>query len=80
VNQLRDNTNTIKKVTDTIIDASKEVGLEVNTEKTKYMLLSRHQNTGHNHDMKTANRSLKNGTVKIFENDSNNSKFDQGRN
>jgi hypothetical protein len=24
-----------------IIDASKEVGLEVNTEKTKYMLLSR---------------------------------------
>jgi hypothetical protein len=30
----------------TLIDASKEVGLEVNTEKTKYMLLSRHQNAG----------------------------------
>jgi hypothetical protein len=26
--------------------SSKEVGLEVNTEKTKYMLLSRHQNAG----------------------------------
>jgi hypothetical protein len=31
---------------DNIIDASKEVGLEINVEKTKYMLLSRHQNTG----------------------------------
>jgi hypothetical protein len=35
----------------TLIDASKEVGLEVNTEKTKYMLLSRHQNAGQNHDI-----------------------------
>jgi hypothetical protein len=30
-----------------IIDANKEVGLEVNADKTKYMLLSRHQNAGH---------------------------------
>jgi hypothetical protein len=37
----------------TLIDASKEVGLEVNTEKTKYMLLSRHQNARQNHDIKT---------------------------
>jgi hypothetical protein len=29
------------------IDASGEVGLEINVEKTKYMLLSRHQNAGH---------------------------------
>jgi hypothetical protein len=28
-----------------------EVGLEANTEKTKYMLLSRHQNAGQNHDI-----------------------------
>jgi hypothetical protein len=27
-----------------------EVGLEVNVEKTEYMLLSHHQNTGQNHD------------------------------
>jgi hypothetical protein len=32
----------------TLIHTSKEVGLEVNTEKTKYMLLSRHQNAGQN--------------------------------
>jgi hypothetical protein len=34
----------------TLIDASKEDGLEVNTEKTKYMLLSRHQNAGQSYD------------------------------
>jgi hypothetical protein len=42
--------NTIKKHTETLTDASNEVGLEVNTEETKYMLLSHHQNTGQNHD------------------------------
>jgi hypothetical protein len=36
----------VRENTETLIDASKEVGLKVNTEKTKYMLLSRHQNAG----------------------------------
>jgi hypothetical protein len=36
----------IKKNTETLIDASKEVDLEINVEKTKYMLLSRHQTVG----------------------------------
>jgi hypothetical protein len=35
INVLGDNRNTIKNM-----DASKEVGLEVNTEKPKYMLMS----------------------------------------
>jgi L-lysine 2,3-aminomutase len=52
--------DTIKINTQTLIDASKEVGLEVNTEKTKYMLLSRHQNSGQNHDIEIANRSSEN--------------------
>jgi hypothetical protein len=37
---------TIKKNTEKVIDKSKEIDLEVNTEKTKYVLLSRHQNAG----------------------------------
>jgi hypothetical protein len=56
VNLLEDNIDTIKKTTETLIDASKEVGLEINAEKTKYMLLSRHQNVGRNRDLKVANR------------------------
>jgi hypothetical protein len=46
VNILDDNINTIKKNRQTLIGASKEVGLEVNAEKTKYMLLFCHQSTG----------------------------------
>jgi hypothetical protein len=57
--------------TQTLIDASKEVGLEVNTEKTKYMLLSRHQNAGQNHDLNVGNIFLKCGTVQISGNDYN---------
>jgi hypothetical protein len=42
-----DTTNWLQKLErGTLIDAGKEVGLEVNAEKTKYMLLSRHQNAG----------------------------------
>jgi hypothetical protein len=37
VNLLGDNMNNIKKNTETLIDASKEVGLEINVEKTKYI-------------------------------------------
>jgi hypothetical protein len=40
VNLLRDNIDTIKKNTATFIEASKEIGLEVNVEKTKYMLVA----------------------------------------
>jgi hypothetical protein len=46
MNLLRDNIDIIKKNTETLVDTSKEVGLEVNAEKTKYMLLSYHQNAG----------------------------------
>jgi hypothetical protein len=38
VNLLGDNILTTKKNTDTLIDASREVGLEINVEKTKYIL------------------------------------------
>jgi hypothetical protein len=44
VNLLGDNIDTVKKNTETLTDASKEEGPEENEEKTKYILLSRHQN------------------------------------
>jgi hypothetical protein len=49
---------------ETITDAIKEVGLELNVEKTKYMLLSRHQNVDRNWDIKITNRSF--GNVSQF--------------
>jgi hypothetical protein len=80
VNLPGDNIDTIKKNTETLIDASKKVGLEVNAEKS--MLMSHHQNTGQNHDIKlrVANILRKCGTVLIFGNDSNKSNFDLGGN
>jgi hypothetical protein len=43
VNILGDNIDTIKKKNiQMLIDASKEVGLEVNTEKSKYNILYQH--------------------------------------
>jgi hypothetical protein len=40
VNLLGHNIDTINKNTETLFDYSKEVGLEINVEKTTYMLLS----------------------------------------
>jgi ribosomal protein S2 len=60
VNLLGDNIDTIKRNIQTLIDASKKVGLEVNTEKTKYMFLTRHQNAGESLDIKIANRCFEN--------------------
>ena len=40
--------NTTRKNTETLVIASKEIGLEVNAEKTKYMVMSRDKNAGQN--------------------------------
>ena len=38
--------------------ASKEISLEVNADKTRYMVMSGDQNAGRSHKMKTGNRSF----------------------
>jgi hypothetical protein len=48
----------MKKNTEALLDASKEVGLEVNPERTKYMLMSRSRKTGQKYSIKVANRSF----------------------
>jgi hypothetical protein len=57
VKLLGDNIDSILKNTETLTDTSKEIGLETNAEKNKYMLLPSHQNSGQNNDLKISNRS-----------------------
>jgi len=38
--------HTVKENAEALIVASKEIGLEVNADKTKYMVMSRDQNAG----------------------------------
>jgi hypothetical protein len=59
VNLLGDKINIIKEHT-AVTDDSMQVGLEVNTERTKYMLMACHQNAGQNHNTKTGNRAFEN--------------------
>jgi hypothetical protein len=54
-NLLGDNMNTTKNNTEVIIDTSKEVGLEVNAEKTKYILMSHYWNAGQSRNIKIDN-------------------------
>jgi hypothetical protein len=58
VNIVGENIDTIKKSAEALLDASKEIGLEVNPERTKYMLMSCSQKIGQKHCMKIADRSV----------------------
>jgi len=50
--------DTVKKNAEALAAATKEIGLEVNAQKTKYMTVSRDQKAGQIHSMQIDNGSI----------------------
>jgi len=50
--------DTVKKNAEALVAATKEIGLELNAHKTKYMTVSQDQNAGKIHSMKIDNSSI----------------------
>ena len=58
VNMLGRSVHTVKENTEAVVVATKEIWLEVNADKTKYMVMSREQTAGLSHAMKVDNSSI----------------------
>jgi hypothetical protein len=58
VKKLGGSVPTIQENAEALVVASKENGLEVNADKTKYMVMSRQQNAGRSHSIKNDNSSF----------------------
>jgi hypothetical protein len=50
--------HTVKENVEALVVAAKEIGLELNTDKTKYMVMSRDGNAGRGDGVKINNRSI----------------------
>ena len=58
VNILEGSAHTVKENAEASVVATKELGLEVNVDKTKYMVMSWDHNAGQSYSMKTDNSSI----------------------
>ena len=58
VNILGGSVHTVKENAEALVVATKEIGPEVNADKTKYMIMSRDQKAGRSHGMKIDNSSI----------------------
>jgi hypothetical protein len=45
----KESVHTVRENAEALVVAAKDIGLEVNTDKTKYMVMSRDQNAGRGH-------------------------------
>jgi hypothetical protein len=72
INLLGDSINTINDNTETLLGASRNFGLEINAEKIKYMILSRHMSSGQDQNIRIANESFeKVAKLKVFGDNTN---------
>jgi hypothetical protein len=60
VNLLGSSINTVKENTKTLSEAGRDVDLEINEEKTEYMIMSHHLNSGQNQNIGIDNELFEN--------------------
>jgi hypothetical protein len=58
VNKLEGSVNTVKENAEALVVASKEIGLEVNADETKCIVISRDQDAGRSQNVKNDNSSV----------------------
>ena len=61
INVLWGSIHTVKENAEALVVATKEIGLEVNADKTKYMVMTREQMAGLSHNMRVDNGSIGRG-------------------
>jgi hypothetical protein len=60
INLLGNSINTIKENRETFLWASRDDGLAINAEKTKYIIMSHHKNLGQNQNIRIGNELFQN--------------------